>query len=848
VQRTLGIDLGTTNSVMAYMHRGEPKVILNRDNGDLTPSVVGRTRRGELQVGQQAKARAVSDSQNTIASVKRFMGRRFADPAVKAVLERDGELVRVSYQVVEGADGGVRIGFAGRWYTPTEISSLILRRLKEDAEDRLKERFTRAVITVPAYFGERQVAATREAGRLAGFHVLRVINEPTAAALAYGLNREKDDDTTVLVYDLGGGTFDISIVMLVGGTLSVLGVEGNNLLGGDDFDQLILDRCLAEAMEQVGSDVRTNSGARQILRDAAEATKISLSSQHQVDVGFPALGEGDFETEISRTDFEAMIATKIDETIDLTQRAISGSSLTPDLIDRILLVGGSTAIPLVEARLKRIFGEGKLRKDVNPMQCVALGAAIQSALISELECSSCSSTNPVDNDTCAQCGAFLGGAEKVSCPTCYMLSDVGVTACWKCGGTLVASGTVVTPTAGRTVPPPYPSSVSSICPTCGKPFAAGSTRCSICDPVADDQGGLKCRKCGRLNATGATVCMSCGADLPITNLLDITAKDLGVALNDGRMFTLIYKGTPYPTPSPESRQFYTAGPDQRRLDVEVFEGSQSVAKQNDLCGIVTMAFTEGLPRNTAVNVAFRLDADRIITVSVQVLAPGGSIEAQEVIYQRDQLTPERQRVVQAARDRASMFMDLWVNELSLAEFADFHRLLKEMDVVLNGRPNDADKLVEEAGRTVDVAAAVRGIHALLSVVPPAAGKYLTKETSAKIALWAAEIEEIRARADWIAAEDAADRIKRLLYEELGERILLIVDTSTYAQQGKLSMALAQQVFGVLRTLDENYDSHNSPGIEQALASLDDLWLAITDELRRQGIERPRIAGIVDRRI
>jgi len=251
--RTLGIDLGTTNSVVAQLRRGEPEIVFNRQNQEGTPSVVGRGRRGELLVGSTARSRLALDGENVIRSVKRFMGRKFRDPQVQAALDE------LDYKVTAGTDGDVYVWFDGRSYTPIEISAIILHRLKEDAEQRLGEPLHRAVITVPAYFGERQVAATREAGRMAGLHVLRVINEPTAAALAYGMTAEAGDEgRTVLVYDLGGGTFDISILLLVPGSVSVLGIEGDNLLGGDDFDRAIAT-ALLEYEQKMPGDGRAPS-------------------------------------------------------------------------------------------------------------------------------------------------------------------------------------------------------------------------------------------------------------------------------------------------------------------------------------------------------------------------------------------------------------------------------------------------------------------------------------------------------------------------------------------------------------------------------------------------------------
>ncbi|MBX5475688.1 MAG: molecular chaperone DnaK [Clostridia bacterium] len=373
--RVIGIDLGTTNSVVAVMEGGDPVVITNAEGSRLTPSVVAFTKDGERLVGQVAKRQAVTNPQNTIFSIKRFMGRRYD--------EVGDEIARVPYKVVRDDNGGVRVEIGDKRYTPQEISAMILQKLKADAEAFLGEKVDKAVITVPAYFTDAQRQATKDAGRIAGLEVLRIINEPTAAALAYGL--DKGEEQKILVFDLGGGTFDVSILELGEGVFEVRATSGNNHLGGDDFDQRIIDWVAEQFRAEHGIDLRKDRMALQRLKEAAEKAKIELSSTTSTDINLPFItadqtGPKHLDVTLTRAKFEELVADLVEATMGPTRQALQDAGLQPSDIDRVLLVGGSTRIPAVQEAVRRMFGKEPF-KGINPDEVVALGAAIQAGVL-----------------------------------------------------------------------------------------------------------------------------------------------------------------------------------------------------------------------------------------------------------------------------------------------------------------------------------------------------------------------------------------------------------------------------------------------------------------------------------
>jgi molecular chaperone DnaK len=374
--KAVGIDLGTTNSVIAAVEGGQPSVIPNAEGSRTTPSVVAFTSDGERLVGQLARRQAILNPKGTISSAKRFIGRRFD--------EVESEIKAVTFDVVPGPDGSVRFDVRGKLHAPEEISALILRKLAEDAGRFLGERVTEAVITVPAYFNDAQRQATKDAGRIAGLEVLRIINEPTAAALAYGLDKRENE--TVLVFDLGGGTFDVSILDVGDGVVEVRATAGDTHLGGDDFDRRLVDFLADEFSKDNGIDLRKDPQALQRLFEAAEKAKIELSSVTQTQVNLPFITAGPdgpkhLTTTIRRSQFEQLTSDLIERTMGPVQQAIADAKVTANDIDEVILVGGSTRIPAVQSLVRRLTGGKDPNMTVNPDEVVAIGAALQAAIL-----------------------------------------------------------------------------------------------------------------------------------------------------------------------------------------------------------------------------------------------------------------------------------------------------------------------------------------------------------------------------------------------------------------------------------------------------------------------------------
>ncbi len=375
--KIIGIDLGTTNSCVAVMEGNQPTVIINNEGQRTTPSVVAFTEGGERKIGSPAKRQAITNPKNTVFSIKRFMGETYDQVGA--------EVARVPYKVIRGENNTPRVDINGKLYTPQEISAMILQKMKKTAEEYLRQEVTEAVITVPAYFSDSQRQATKEAGRIAGLDVKRIINEPTAAALAYGLDK-KDKDMKVAVYDLGGGTFDISILQLGDGVFEVLSTNGDTHLGGDDFDQVIIDWLAQEfAAENGGIDLKKDPMALQRLKEAAEKAKIELSSQTSTEINLPYIMPVDgvpkhLAKTLTRAKFEQLSDALFQRSIAPCRQALSDAHLNPSDIDEVLLVGGSTRIPYVQELVKNFFGK-EPNKSVNPDEVVAIGASIQGGVL-----------------------------------------------------------------------------------------------------------------------------------------------------------------------------------------------------------------------------------------------------------------------------------------------------------------------------------------------------------------------------------------------------------------------------------------------------------------------------------
>jgi molecular chaperone DnaK len=375
--KVIGIDLGTTNSCVAIMEGGDPVVITNSEGGRTTPSIVAFTDSGERLVGQVAKRQAITNPERTLFAIKRLIGRKFHSAEVQT------DVKSCPYKIVEGKAGDAAISVDGKLYSPPEISAMVLQKMKQTAEDYLGETVTDAVVTVPAYFNDSQRQATKDAGRIAGLNVLRIINEPTAASLAYGLDKKKEEK--VAVFDLGGGTFDISILEIGEGVFEVKATNGDTHLGGEDFDQKVIDYLAAEFMKDQGIDLRKDKMALQRLKEAAEKAKIELSSSMETDINLPfitadATGPKHLTMKLTRAKFEGLVEDLIEKTVAPCKTALRDAGLSPAQIDEVILVGGMTRVPAVQAKVKEIFGK-EPHKGVNPDEVVAIGAAIQAAVL-----------------------------------------------------------------------------------------------------------------------------------------------------------------------------------------------------------------------------------------------------------------------------------------------------------------------------------------------------------------------------------------------------------------------------------------------------------------------------------
>jgi molecular chaperone DnaK len=375
--KILGIDLGTTNSAMAIVEAGEPRVIENKEGMRTTPSIVAISKSGERLVGVVAKRQTVTNPANTIFSVKRLIGRKFSDPMV----QHDRKIL--PYEIRESASGGVEVKMGDRWYRPEEISAMVLAKLKQDAEDRLGQKIEEAIITCPAYFDDSQRQATKAAGEIAGFKVRRILNEPTAAALAYGFNKQKDEK--IVVYDFGGGTFDISILEIGDNTIEVKATGGDTHLGGDDFDRRIIDYLISEYKKQEGIDLSKDPLAVQRLKEAAERAKHELSSAVETEINLPYItsteaGPKHFLMKLTRAKLEELVGDYISRSLELVAETLREAKLEPKDIDEVILVGGQTRMPAMQEAVAKMFGKTP-HKDINPDEVVAVGAAVEAGIL-----------------------------------------------------------------------------------------------------------------------------------------------------------------------------------------------------------------------------------------------------------------------------------------------------------------------------------------------------------------------------------------------------------------------------------------------------------------------------------
>ena len=814
MHRTLGIDLGTTNSVTAWIKDGEPEVIAAAPEENGTPSVVGLSGDGALLVGREALNWLERDASRVIATVKRLMGRQFQDPKVQQAIRRMGQ---GGPQITEAPDGGVLIRLGDHEYTPVQISAVILGRLKRDAEATVGTAFSRAVITAPAYFGERQIAATREAGGLAGFQVVRVLMEPTSAALAHGLGRGQDaDPATVLVYDLGGGTFDVSILTLMPGFVDVLGVNGDNLLGGTDFDGSLADHLL-ELLDSHGSGDQPLPGDSAKIRKAAEHAKIQLSAASSTEVIVSPLGEsGDVLSEtVDRKHFESLIAERIETTVDLTRRTVTEASLLPEDIDQVLLVGGSSAIPLVTERLAELFGREKLRTDVDPMTCVALGAAIQSVLIDTIDCPNCRAACRLDADACSACATPLVGTPTIECPACHVPAPEDTGSCPVCASDLSA------------LVAEHPTPSPSVCGECGEENAIEALECDLCGAQLRDSGGLKCPKCTLVNQPGLTWCSFCDAELPVAAPSDVTPRPIGVRTNDGSLVILVEAGTRYPTEQPLRHDFYVFANPGDMLEIALHEGDLQPAERNDLCGVSMYELPEGNTDTKALTIAVHLDKDRSIQLETRL--DGASFS--RAVFRRNPLPPEFRRRARETNGRFQTFLATWRHELTQAEAAVLAEAATALEQVVRGEApgRSLDTLLEEADELLERQQNVRWATALTYRYPHHVAELMPEEELKAMRSHRSTLKSMREAADFDRGHQIAQEVLGIR-RRLGNDLYEVMSALASASHNGVNPALQQRIQTAGDGLTEAARQGDLAGVDAAKSRITDLY---RDMLREQ---------------
>ncbi|WP_460105762.1 Hsp70 family protein [Streptomyces sp. YKOK-J1] len=817
MHRTLGIDLGTTNSVMAWIKDGEPEVIAAAPEESGTPSVVGLSGDGTLLVGREALNWLERDTSRVIATVKRLMGRQFKDPKVRQAVLRMGQ---GGPEITEGPDGGILIRLGDHNYTPVQISAIILRRLKRDAEERLGTEFTRVVITGPAYFGERQIAATREAGRLAGFHVVRVLMEPTSAALAHGLGRAHDtDQATVLVYDLGGGTFDVSILTLMPGFVDVLGVGGDNLLGGTDFDGSLADH-LQELLNERSPGHEPLPGDASKIRKAAEHAKIRLSAASSTEVIVSPLGESGavLSETVDRKHFENLIAERIEETVDLTRRTVTEASLLPEDINQVLLVGGSSAIPLVAERLAELFGREKLRTDVDPMTCVAIGAAVQSALVDTLDCPDCRATCPLDADTCSDCATPLVGTPTVECPACHVPAPENTGSCPVCASDLSALS------AQRPAPP-----APSVCGECGEENGPDAMECDLCRAKLRDSGGLKCPSCAFVNQPGLAWCSLCNAELPVAAPSDVTPRPIGVRTSDGSLVVLVEAGTRYPTEQPIRHDFQLTANPGDMLEIALHEGDLQPAERNDLCGVSMYELPEGSTGTKALTIAVHLDGDRSIRLETRL--DGSSFTP--AVFRRNPLPPEFRRRARETHGRFQTFLADWRHELTPAESAVLAETATALEQVVRGEApgRSLDTLLEDADVLLERQQSVRWATALAYRYPHHVAELMPDEDLEAMLRHRSALKSMREAADFDRGHKIAEEVLSIR-RRLGEDLYKVMSALAFASHNGVNAALQQRIQQTGDMLTEAARQGDLARVDAAKSRITDLYA----DMRREQAE------------
>ncbi|MER7733068.1 Hsp70 family protein [Streptomyces erythrochromogenes] len=809
MHRTLGIDLGTTNSVTAWLRDGVPVVLRNRDGGRATPSAVGVDLSGGLLVGQEALNWRAGDPGSVITEVKRLIGRRWDDQLVQDALKTRPE---DAPPVRESVDGSVEIRLGAHWLSPVQVSAVLLRRLRKDAEDAAGVPFRRAVITVPAYFAEPQFAAVREAGRLAGFHVARILQEPTAAAHAFGVRPGENgikDYASVLVFDLGGGTFDVSLLTLGPGHFGVAALGGDNLLGGADFDAL-LDGHLRSL---IGERDHDGDGDASRIRAAAERAKIELSARDTSEVVLAPLGPqgGSWSGVVRRADFEGLLTGHLEGMRKTVDAVLTEYITKPEDVQRVLLVGGSTFIPAVRSSLEDLFGEATVSDAVDPMTAVAHGAAVEAGLLDTLGCPSGNCTVegiPIDSDACPACATPLLGTATVDCPGCHVPAPELTAACPVCAADLSGLRAAA------------PAAALVVCPACDRADnPAGATVCGDCDTPLDP-GGLKCPRCSLVNAAGLSACSYCGGDFGTAPARQVTAQHIGVELEDSGVEVVFPGGTPYPTDWVRVDGLVIRGNDSAFVQFNFWEGRhQRSAQRNEFCGGHVHPVTDGLRGDLPLTLQARIDADRTIELQYRI----GSGEWNRAELRRIPVSSVGRKAA-ALQSRYTEFLGRWAQELTHAEHDALTEIGDDLAALARGEgvSRSLDGFLDSARDTLDLCLRARNVQATAGNLARGGTGLLPVEILAELRKAAEDVKDTRATMDTAAMRTAAERAEAL-QAGIDPTIRTAVSTIRLAEQGAFPATLRAEVIAARDALRSAVTDGGQDARDTQLVRLGRLW-------------------------
>ncbi|MFC5959048.1 Hsp70 family protein [Streptomyces pratens] len=829
MHRTLGIDLGTTNSVAAWLHDGVPAVLPNRHGDQSTPSALGIDSRSALLVGREAVSWRPDGPSSVITEVKRLIGRRWDDELVQQALKArpsDAPPVRAS------TDGSVEIRLGEHYLSPVQVSAILLRRLKEDAENAAGVPFRRAVITVPAYFAEPQFHAVREAGRLAGFHVARIVPEPTAAAHAFGVRPGEDgtkEYATVLVFDLGGGTFDVSLLTIGPGYFTVDRLGGDNLLGGSDFDALLDDHL----REQFDGRDHSGEGDASRIRAAAERAKVELSSQDVSEVTLAPLGRqgGSWSGAVRRTVFEKLLIEHLRRMRETVESVLKKGEALPEDVHRVLLVGGSTRIPAVRHDLVDLFGESTVSHTVDPMMAVAHGAAVEAGLLSTLDCPAETCTTegiPVTADACPGCATPLLGTATVDCPGCHVPAPELTAACPVCATDLSglrAAGLVSTTTE---------------CPDCGRDDnPASATVCRDCDAPLD-AGGLKCTGCGMVNAAGLSACSLCGGDFGTTPAAQVTAQHIGLELDDGTVEVLFPGGMPYPTEWHRLDDLKVPGAGDGSVRFHVWEGPHPrSAQRNEFCGGFVHKRAHGLREDVPLDLLARLDADRTIVLKYRI----GSGDWHQAQLRRSMVSTAVGRKAAELHARYIDFLHNWKQEVTPAEHGALTEVMRDLETLSKGEAvgRSLDGLLDSARDTLELCTRARSSTALATLAAQSGRKLLPPPLLEELREAAEAVMDARRAMDADAMRVATERAEDL-WTGLDPTIRTSILTIRLAEQDAYPTTLRKEVLAARDALRD--------AVERSDQAAQDTQLVRLGRLAEQGrgqlaeVSTPFTAGSV----